>query len=688
MVEVWRSLDRPRPLTRLDVDLPAGAELVDWEIGDGREQARLGQQEEARARADLAAPSEAQGSRPRAQEGEEGRYRVHVTRLTPGVRPLLHYRFAAPVGCHQGKLVLRMPGSLEESPIPAEVTVTLEAQSGLSQLAQVSLAGQPAELREGTRHLVMHALAPSHDEWEISWSYRASATELAGLATAAVGQWGEDRPAGGRSRLAAMVAICRGGGAPSSEIHPAAPSSVTLLVDRSRSVGQGGLSEERVAARALLEALPPATPFNAVFFGATATPLFPVPRLPTREALDAFSEALDPNQLERSTDVVAALALARRLYTPSATEPAWIVIVTDGALPLGQTGERMLQALAGVPPTHLRVLVLLVRQRGDEKVDPSARTQYLRLVERFGGLVRELPAEAGHAADTLLAAMAEGGDWFELGVANRMVAEVLAPGQGANRVFAMDRPAVARALVAGSYRSRGRGNMGWPAHLRLSARGLLSVAPPRMATMAKEVPTVSVEGKWLGPLVEAGERRAWAGATGKVRVTVLPIQPPHEHHDDGERGGMSEGVLRSALWLGFLPRARACYLGRKVASAADAALQGRVRLELTIERGELSAAVVRKSTLNHAEIEACLCQAAWAVDYPRPEHRDALTVANLNLVFRPRTAPDDHPDGSAQHQQMDQQMDHQIDQEIELMVGPLPAHPDFEDLLSPPDHMP
>jgi hypothetical protein len=121
-----------------------------------------------------------------------------------------------------------------------------------------------------------------------------------------------------------------------------------------------------------------------------------------------------------------------------------------------------------------------------------------------------------------------------------------------------------------------------------------------------------------------------------------------------------------------MPRARACYLSRRVATANDAHLRGRVRLQLTIERGELHDAAIRQSTLDHPEIEDCVRNAAWAVEYPRPEHRDAPTVANLNLVFRPRTGEEKRPDASA------------LDREIELVLGPLTFTADFKDLLENP----
>ena len=94
-----------------------------------------------------------------------------------------------------------------------------------------------------------------------------------------------------------------------------------------------------------------------------------------------------------------------------------------------------------------------------------------------------------------------------------------------------------------------------------------------------------------------------------------------------------------------------------------------MRLELTLERGELHDAVVRQSTLDNPTIESCVRAAAFAVEYPRPEHRDAPTVVNLNLVFRPRTSEERAPDASVQSRE--------IDRELDVILGPVtfPTHP-------------
>ena len=74
-------------------------------------------------------------------------------------------------------------------------------------------------------------------------------------------------------------------------------NELMLLVDRSRSVGTGGMSSQRVLARALLEALPPAQRFNIILFARTATQVFPIARAATGEALDALTAAADPTSL-------------------------------------------------------------------------------------------------------------------------------------------------------------------------------------------------------------------------------------------------------------------------------------------------------------------------------------------------------------------------------------------------------
>jgi hypothetical protein len=136
------------------------------------------------------------------------------------------------------------------------------------------------------------------------------------------------------------------------------------------------------------------------------------------------------------------------------------------------------------------------------------------------------------------------------------------------------------------------------------------------------------------------------------------------------RGQMDRDVVYRALTYAFLPRARACYLNRAIKTARDFQLTGRVRLELHLERGEMTHAVTTRSTLSRPDIEACLREAAYSVEIPRALHNDAPVIAALNLVFQPRTPPK-QPEMSP------------MGQEIDLILGPLPTDSDPMQLVEP-----
>jgi hypothetical protein len=658
MVEVWRTVEATtrsvgdkQQGTFLDLGLPEGAAVLDWEVKDRAGSTHLAPVTELQASAGLAAALKLRRLSLPAAMDEGIDYRIHITPIADGEKAVLHYRYAAVVGCKAGQLVLRMPENQEENPVPAEVTVTLAPSPDGLALAEASLAARPADIRRGARPLVMQGTAPARAAWEIAWRYARAPGNFAGQLLAAAAQVPRIDASKGRLRtvqqyeLAGLV--CRDEG----PVKPVLPAQLLVLVDRSRSVGPGGVSAERALARGLIEALPPSLPFNAIPFGVAATPVFALPRMPTREALEAFASAADPNRLENGTDVTQALARARAMVDASGEDGTWVVLLTDGALPASQTAEGMHKALAGARERNLKVLVLLVRQQGDDEVPPAALADYVRFAGKFGGLVRVISqGNVGDTASGLLAAMARGGDWLDVRLESGKLAEVLSPGQGAGLAF--NDPA----------------RLPNQRRVRVSARGL-------DAELRAETMPAQVKREWMDALLEspAGKRHAWVGANTSMAIAILPPPVRASLPSDGVvHGRMDPTVLRNALSLAFMPRARACYLNRKAAKAGDAYLRGRMKLELSIERGELHDAVVRSSTLGHPDIENCVRGAAWAVDYPRPEHRDAPTTANLNLVFQPRTAPESPPDASP------------MDREIELILGPLTVTADFTDLIESP----
>ncbi len=659
VVEVWRAVeantrivDNRQQETFLDLDLPEGAAVLDWEVVDRNERVPLAPQTEVQASAGLEIALKLRKlSLATAQMDDGTDYRVHLTPIADGEQAVLHYRYTVVAGCAAGRLLLRMPENLAESPIPAEVTVTIAPLPDGLALAEASLASHPADIHPGTRRLVMRGTAPARKAWEIAWRYARQPGAFPGQVLAAGARVPRIDMTKGRPRQVPQYELaglaCRDVAAPRTEV----PARVLLLLDRSRSVGPGGISAERALARALVEALPPSVLFDAIVFGAEATPVFALPRMPTREALDAFSVAADPNLLENGTDVALALARARTMIDLGGDGGAgvtWVVLLTDGALPADQTAVRMQKALAGGSAQKLNLLVLLLRQRGDDEVPASAITQYARLARNWGGLLRVVPpGSVGDTARGILDAMARGGDLLDVRLESRKLSDVLPPGRGASIV--LTDPA----------------RLPKQRRVRFSARGL-------DAEVFSETTPAQAKREWLDALIEpaSGRRRAWSGATSGMAITVLPAIARTSHSKDSVvHGRMDPTVLRNALSLAFMPRARACYLSRKVAKAGDTYLRGRMKLELDIERGELQNAVVRSSTLGNPEIEDCVRKAAWAVEYPRPVHRDAPTTAFLNLVFRPHTPQERPPDASP------------MDREIDLILGPLSFPTDYQDLL-------
>jgi hypothetical protein len=603
MVEVWRTVEaNTRTIgnrqqgTFLDMGLPEGAALLDWEVIDRAGSTHLALQTEVQANAGLAAALKMRRlSLPAAME-EGTAYRVHITPIADGEKAVLHFRYATVVGCRSGQLVLRMPEDLEENPVPADVTVTLAPSPDGLALSEANLFGRPAELRRGAHALIMRGTAPARAAWEIAWRYGRPGGGFAGQVLAAAARVPRLDATRGRPKKVAHYELasllCRDEGL----VKPASPARLLLLVDRSRSVGPGGVSAERALARALVEALPPSLPFGAIPFGVEATPVFSLPRMPTREALEAFASASDPNRLENGTDVTQALARARAMLDAGGddgTGTTWVVVLTDGALPASQNAEGMSKALAGARAHSLKVLVLLVRQLGDDDVPASAVAEYVHFARKFGGLVRVIAqGNPADAASGILADMARGGDLLEVRLDSGKLADVLSPGRGASLVF--NDPA----------------RLPKDRRVRARARGF-------DADIHVETLPAPVKREWLDPLLEtaSGKRRAWTGANTNMAIAILP--PPVQTNSDGVvHGRMDPTVLRNALSLAFMPRARACYLSRKVAKAGDAYLRGRIKLELSIERGELHDAVVRSSTLGHPDIENCVRRAAWAVEYP------------------------------------------------------------------------
>jgi hypothetical protein len=636
----------------VDLDLPEGALLSGAELrGAGASRALV------LAAASAADGPEAyrktvrergwRGAQVPIDEGVDLRLSVSAPALGEGERAAaftLKYRFVAPLTCKDGRLSLRMPADLDPAPAPAALDLHIEPGPGSGSVRELTVAGAPVVIaRSGAVSARLPAVS-TRKPWEISFAL-GRPTRPAPIALAA---WSRKGTEG-----ALALAVCR---PPTPASAPAAPppDRVILLLDRSRSMGPGGAAAARDLARAVVEALPPSLRFNAVLFDRAVTPLFPVARAATLEALTALEESVGPTTLGNGTDLVGALRRAAELGKREAAGAplrTLLVLITDGALPDAATADALESAIGGLSPETADVAVLLMRSEEDERASPAARAALAALPARLGGVMRELsPATALAAVRPLLADLQRGGDLFELqlgwpGQAARVPAALagraVAPGEGLYASWKSARTP-AGAVTLSTRQAGARASIGGAA--------------------------VAIEPAFARPLLE-GAGAAWLSA-GPAVAAVLARPLPPGPAPAVVRGQMDRQVVRNTLSLAFLPRARACYLNRPVKSARDRDLKGRLRLELQLERGEMIEATVASSTLARPDIEGCLREAAFAVEIPRAMHSDAPVVAALNLVFQPLT-PEKKPNPSP------------VSEEIDLILGPMPPSEDPLQLLGP-----
>jgi Mg-chelatase subunit ChlD len=529
----------------------------------------------------------------------------------------VRYRFAATVSFTGGRYHLRFPAAPESVPIPADVSLTTRDAS------DVEIAG--ARVQGGGATALGHATTRSG--WEVSWAPRGpeagdAPTVAARVAAAPIS-----------AREIAVAYALRGR---ASRPQPG-PSSVLFVIDRSRSVGLPGLSAERDVARRLLEILPPATRFDALFFDRGPSKLlFPLPRPATREAIEALEAEMVPDRLQNGTDLVTALREAGALLRREPPGPGRVLlaIVTDGALPERQDAAALDRALGPLPGLDVAVAAFVVRPPDDDPMPPSAAQSLHGLAGLRGGVARDL--RTPDISDGVAAALADldrGGDVGLLRLAvdgrHRLLADALAPGAALSGVVIVPSqgPRAAAPTIDGLVRGQ------------------------RVAVPAPPAP---IAADWLRP---------WAASAGTPGSRLLlgtdlvalvePIAHPSAQGEPLVRGSMDRLVIRNVLSLAYMPRARACYLGRTGATAALRDLTGRVRLAIDVVRGEVERASIESSTLNQSTVEDCLRDEAYAIEVPRAVRSDAPVTAVLNLNFRPHTQDKPAPNLGAVGDQID-----------------------------------
>lgn len=445
------------------------------------------------------------------------------------------------------------------------------------------------------------------------------------------------KPAGGRFRVYLRLGASA---APR-------PDHVVVALDRSRSTAPDLHRDAFAAVAALFDELPQGVTFDAISFARTAQPLLEgtssphgpsgpgFPSVHDKAARERVARALDAGAREQGTDLAAALALAgKRIAARGARRPL-VVVITDGMLPTGVGADTIGQVFSDSLGAGKR---------------KAARPELLFIVDEpmwlRGGISPEHPIAgiaAALGARISLESLAQHGAAAEPGARSELTDALLAaPGVLSDlsldlpRKATLDGPAP-RGLVAGNFvvvRGRYEGAApsvtvkGKHAGARLSQTLRATPTPPPpaafvAATGVADLGRAASDGFALPP---------WFGRKLQ-RVAQLGITWAGRGGGE-DRGYLDQKIFRRYLGTRVFPRARVCY---NKAIARDQTLGGRIVFEVEVGKGEVMLARVDATGLNQRDpaLEACLLEAAWALEIPAGHLDQQIYRVRYPVVFNP-----------------------------------------------------
>lgn len=410
---------------------------------------------------------------------------------------------------------------------------------------------------------------------------------------------------------------------------PPRPDHVVLAVDRSLSTSSMLQGQTHRMFMGLLDTLPAGATFDALGFARRVTPLLDVsrgnaPRASDAAARTALQRALDANEREPGTDLVATLVAAVERAKAQQAKRPMIVVVTDGMLPVSLDPAQVSRAFdeavgrRGHRPEVLFVVddPLLVRS-GLDPSHPMARIAAALGARISLETVAQLQGRAD--ADVLAAPRVLGN--LELALPETMT---------------LDQPPP-RGLVAGNFVLLTGHYVGKPAPV-VELRGELGGDPVVAKLRADEqerLPQAVAAAVGSAPDEAAGEgyvRPPWYAAEDE-RTAQLGIAQAGRGGVE-RKGYLDRKIFRHYLTIRVLPRARVCYnhaLGR------DPTQAGRAVLHMEVGKGEVMLAGTDGVDLEAADdkLVACLAEAAWALDIPAGELDDKVYVLRYPVRLVP-----------------------------------------------------
>lgn len=411
---------------------------------------------------------------------------------------------------------------------------------------------------------------------------------------------------------------------------PPRPDHVVLAVDRSLSTSSLLQGQTHRMFMGVLDALPSGATFDALGFARTVVPLVELagggqaPKTSDGPARVALQRALDANEREPGTDLVAALVTAVERTKGTKAKRPMIVVVTDGMLPVSlepaQVSRAFDQAVGrrGRRPEVLFVVddPLLVRS-GLDPAHPMAR-----IAAALGARIslETVGQLQGRADADLLAAPRVMGK-LELELPDTMV---------------LDQPPPT-GLVAGSFVLLTGHYVGKPAPA-LELQGELGGerVTSKLRAAAQERRPEAVAARVGGaPEEAAGEgfvRPPWYEAEDQ-RTAQLGIKQAGRGGVE-RKGYLDRKIFRHYLTTRVLPRARVCY---NHSLLRDPGQSGRAVLHIEVAKGEVMLVTIDGVELGSSDetLTTCLVEAGWALDIPAGELDDKVYVLRYPLRLVP-----------------------------------------------------
>lgn len=390
--------------------------------------------------------------------------------------------------------------------------------------------------------------------------------------------------------------------------HAAAPrpDHVVFVIDQSRSTPERMQQDVLSVAKHLLASVDPATTFDVLAFDrhveTLLDPALPPPRADDVASLERVRATLSSRDRGQGTDLGTALReAARRVKARQAKRPL-IVTFTDGMFPASldaKTLESELSAIVGRKPPELLFVV-------DEPMLASSGIE-------IGHPVARLAAKLGARLSLKTLSQLDAEASRELLRSPRVLGD-LDVGLSAQSTWIDPVPA---GLVAGNFvLLRGRYDGRRPR--KFSVRGTMGGRPISAQVLASvRAPTPSALVASLGDpshaIAEGFTRPPWYRPRQSQDARRAITQAGRA--GDRRKGYLDEKIFRHYLTTRVLPRARACY-NRGLTRHRDQS--GRVVLRIEVGKGEVMAAEVSDSALEHpdAQLLHCLNEAAWALDVP------------------------------------------------------------------------